>query len=92
MSGTPCAARQRQETAEFTAQYARRAGIEGTHAQAIRRCGLRRVRYFGLAKTHLQHLLTAVALDVVRFDAWWRGTPQAQTCCTPFAALRVVAA
>jgi transposase len=60
------AARQRQETAEVTAQYARRAGVEGTHAQGIRRCGLRRARYRGLAKTPLQHLLTAVALNVIR--------------------------
>jgi transposase len=35
------AARQQQETAEFKAQYAQRAGIEGTHVQGIRRCGLR---------------------------------------------------
>jgi transposase len=45
------AARQRQETAAFKAQYAQRAGIEGTHSQGIRRCGLRRARYLGLAKT-----------------------------------------
>jgi transposase len=60
------AARQRQETAEFKAQYARRAGVEGTHAQGIRRCGLRRSRDLGLAQTHLQHLRTAVALNMVR--------------------------
>jgi len=60
------AARQRQETAEFKAQYARRAGVEGTHAQGIRRCGLRQSRSLGLAKTHLQHLATAVALNVIR--------------------------
>ena len=50
--------KQRQETAAYKAQYARRAGMEGS-----RRCGLRRTRYMGLAKTHLQHLLTAVALN-----------------------------
>jgi transposase len=86
------AARQRQETAEFTAEYARRAGIEGTHAQGIRRCGLRRTRYSGLAKTHLQHLITAVALNVARLGAWWLGTPPAKTRRSPFAALRVAAA
>ena len=43
------AARQRQETAEFTAQYARRAGIEGTQSQAVRRCGVRQCRYIGHA-------------------------------------------
>jgi transposase len=82
------AARQRQETAEFTAQYAQRAGVEGTHSQGVRRCGLRQARYRGLAKTHLQHLLTAVALNVVRLGAWWLGTPPATTRVTPFAALR----
>jgi transposase len=86
------AARQRQETAEFQAQYAQRAGIEGTHSQGIRRCGLRQSRYMGLAKTHLQHLITAVALNVVRLGAWWLGTPHAKTRCSPFATLRTKAA
>jgi transposase len=86
------AARQRQETTEFKAQYAQRAGVEGTHAQAIRRCGLRRSRYVGLAKTHLQHMIIAVALNVVRLGEWWLGTPPAKTRCSPFAALRVRAA
>jgi transposase len=81
------AARQRQETAEFTAEYARRAGVEGTHAQAIRRCGLRRSRYFGLAKTHLQHVITATAINLVRLAAWLEGTPRAHARRSPFAAL-----
>jgi transposase len=86
------AARQRQETAAFTAHYAQRAGVEGTHAQAIRRCGLRRARYIGLTTTHLQHLLTAVALNVVRLAEWWLGTPLAKTRRSAFAALRMAAA
>jgi transposase len=80
-------ARQRQETAEFTAQYARRAGIEGTHTQAIRRCGLRQCRYIGHAKTHLQHVLTATALNLVRVAAWLEDTPRATTRRAAFAAL-----
>jgi transposase len=64
------ALRHRQYTAEFTAQYSARAGVEGTDAQGIRPCGLRRARYVGLAKTHLQHVITAVALNVVRVRAW----------------------
>jgi transposase len=86
------AARQRQETPEFKAQYAQRAGIEGTHSQGIRRCGLRRARYIGLAKTHLQHLITAVALNVIRLGEWWLGTSPAKTRCSPFATLRMTAA
>jgi transposase len=81
------AARQRQETAEFAAQYARRAGVEGTQSQAIRRCGLRRCRYIGHAKTQLQHALTATALNLVRVAAWLEGTTRAATRRAAFAAL-----
>jgi transposase len=81
------AARQRQETAEFTAQYAQRAGIEGTQSQAIRRCGLRQCRYVGHAKKHLQHVLTATALNLVRVAAWLEDTPRATTRRAAFAAL-----
>jgi transposase len=81
------AARQRQTTETFQHQYALRAGIEGTHAQAIRRCGLRRSRDLGLAKTHLQHLITATAINMVRVTAWLEETPLAKTRQSAFAAL-----
>jgi transposase len=67
------AARQRQETAEFKAQYALRAGVESSLSQGVRRVDLRRSRYLGLARTHLQQLLTATAMHVVRVIAWLRG-------------------
>ena len=38
------AARARQETAEFATVYAARAGVEGSHSQAVRRCGGRQCR------------------------------------------------
>ena len=82
------AARARQTTAEFRQQYAARAGIEGTHEQAIRRCGLRRSRYLGLAKTHLQHVITATAINLVRLGEWFAGTPTARTRRSRFAALQ----
>jgi transposase len=85
------AARQRQTTDEFQVQYAARAGIESTHEQAIRRCGLRRCRYLGLAKAHLQHLLTATAINLVRLSDWWAGTPVAPTRSSRFAALKPAA-
>jgi transposase len=85
------AARREQETEEFRSRYAARAGIEGTHEQAIRRCGLRRCRYIGEAKAHLQHLLTAAAIDLVRLSEWWAGTPLAGTRCSRFAALQPAA-
>src|SRR5215216_6912296 len=69
------AARQRQETAEFNVQYALRAGIESSLSQATRRFDLRRSRYIGLARTHLQQLLTVTAMNVVRVIAWLWGQP-----------------
>jgi transposase len=84
-------ARREQETEEFRSRYAARAGIEGTHEQAKRRCGLRRCRYIGEAKAHLQHLLTAAAINVVRLSEWWAGTPLARTRCSRFAALQPAA-
>jgi transposase len=85
------AARREQETEEFRGRYAARAGIEGTHEQANRRCGLRRCRYIGEAKAHLQHLLTAAAINVVRLSEWWAGTPLSRTRCSRFAALQPAA-
>jgi transposase len=84
-------ARQRQVTEEFQKNYAARAGIEGTHGQAIRRCGLRRCRHIGAAKAHLQHIITAVALNVVRIAEWHNDTPIATTRLSRFAALQVAA-
>jgi transposase len=69
------AARQRQETPEFKAQYALRAGVENSLSQGIRRFDLRRSRYLGLARTHLQQLLNATAMNVVRVIAWLWGEP-----------------
>jgi DDE family transposase len=81
------AARQHQTTEAFRHHYAARAGIESTHEQAIRRCGLRRNRDIGLGKTHLQHLITATAINLVRVAAWLEGTPWAKTRQSAFAAL-----
>jgi transposase len=84
------ATRREQGTEEFRSRHAARAGIEGTHEQAIRRCGLRQCRYIGEAKAHLQHLLTAVAINLVRLSDWWAGTPLSRTRCSRFAALQPV--
>jgi transposase len=81
------ARREREKTAEYAREYARRAGIEGTLSQGVRRCGMRRSRYVGLARTHLGHVLTAAALNVVRVAEWLAGTPRAQTRHSPFALL-----
>jgi transposase len=81
------AARQRQTTAAFRTHYARRAGIEGTLSQGVRAFGLRRSRYRGLAKTHLQQVATAAAMNVSRLAQWWNGLRPIGTRCSTFAAL-----
>ncbi|NUB14770.1 IS1182 family transposase [Azospirillum brasilense] len=80
--------RQREQTGAWQAPYGKRAGIEGCLSQAIRLTGLRRARYVGLAKTHLQHVATAAAINVVRLDEWFRTVPFAGTRPSRFAALR----
>ncbi|HEY5869733.1 MAG TPA: IS1182 family transposase [Candidatus Tectomicrobia bacterium] len=67
--------------------YKRRAGIEGTLSQGIRAFGLRRTRYWGLAKTHLQHVAIAAAINIDRIVAWLDERPRAQTRTSRFAAL-----
>ncbi|MET7565657.1 hypothetical protein ABZS95_36840 [Streptomyces sp. NPDC005479] len=37
---------------------------------ADRTCGLRRTRYRGLPKTHVQHVLTGLACNVTRITDW----------------------
>jgi transposase len=81
------AARARQQTDAFKRRYARRAGIEGTISQAVRAFGLRQARYSGHAKTQLQHILIAVALNMARLAAWFGGDTPARTRTSPFAAL-----
>jgi len=60
------AARQRQETEAFKEQYALRAGVESTISQGVRCFRLRRSRYMGLARTHLQQTIKAMAMNLVR--------------------------
>ncbi|NJO81395.1 MAG: IS1182 family transposase [Blastochloris sp.] len=68
--------RQAQETDAFKQRYAKRAGIEGTIAQGAGRFGLRRTPYRGLAKTHLHHILIAIAINLTRVVAWLDDSPR----------------
>lgn len=68
------AARAAGTTAGYQADYARRAGIEGTMHQAASH-GARRARYRGLDKTRLDHAFMAVALNLLRLHAYWNGNP-----------------
>jgi transposase len=81
------AARSRQHTELFKAQYARRAGIEGTISQGTHTGDLRRSRYIGLVKTRLMHLFLGAALNFMRVAAWLAETPRARTRQSAFAAL-----
>jgi transposase len=80
------AARHRQETPEFKAQYQKRAGVEGTISQGVRAFELRRARYVGLGKIKVQHLATAAAINLKRY-AGWLADIIAPRPLTPFAAL-----
>jgi transposase len=84
------AARQQQTTAAWKERYNQRAGIEGTLSQGIRVSGLRQARYMGEAKTRLQHVATAAALNLIRIDAWVEEKPRATTRCSRFATLAQV--
>ncbi|MDV2998178.1 MAG: IS1182 family transposase ISAcma46 [Chroococcidiopsis sp. SAG 2025] len=77
-----------QETSEFKQLYQQRAGVEGTLSQGVRRSALRQSRYVGLAKTHLQHILIATALNLIRWDAWLSGIPLARTRYSRFMELK----
>ncbi len=80
-------ARVRQKTEEFQKQYALRSGIEGTISKGIRAFEMRDCRYIGLAKTHLQHILTAAAINLGRVFAWLEEIPRAKTHSSHFSRL-----
>lgn len=79
--------RHEQHTLEWQLLYNKRAGIEGTHFQALRVCDLRQARYRGSQKMHLQHVLTATALNCLRVRAWLKGEKLAKTRVSHFARL-----
>ena len=80
-------ARHREHTDEFKERYAKRAGIEGTISQGTRSFVVRRSRYMGQAKTHLQHVLVVVAMNFARFVAWINGVPRSAARTSTFTAL-----
>lgn len=85
------AARHTQQTAEWKAEYDARAGIEGTLSQGIRTFELRKSRYVGQAKTHLQHVLIAAAINLERVNDHLSERRRAPTRTSRFAALRPAA-
>src|SRR5215218_7223843 len=85
------AARARMHDPAWKERYRRRAGVEGTLSQGVRAFGMRRSRYLGLAKTGLQQVCTAAAINVSRVVHWLNGQPRAKTRLTRFAALAAAA-
>jgi transposase len=84
-------ARLYQQTEAFRQDYAHRAGVEGTISQGVCAFGLRQARYLGLAKTHLQELGTATAINLCRWADWHQHKPRAKTRTSHLAALAHVA-
>jgi len=85
-------ARAAQTTQEWKQRYAIRAGVEGTIHQATTTTGIRRNRYLGLPKTHLAHVFTATAINLIRLDAWWTKTPPGRTPTSHFTTLSLTLA
>jgi transposase len=81
------AARQREQTEEFKDVYKKRAGVEGTISQAVGVLGMRRTRYRGIGKVHLQHLMTATAMNLMRVLDWLAGKERSSTRVSAFARL-----
>jgi hypothetical protein len=80
--------RAEQATPAWQERDAHRAGIEATIAQGTRRADLHQARSRGLAKTHLQHVLTALARNLVHLDAWLSGIPPGGTWASRLTRLR----
>jgi transposase len=83
--------RQQQQTPEWQERYKKRAGVEGTISQAVRRCGGRQSRYRGATKTHLQQVFIATAINLIRVNDWLMANPRATTRISHFAQLQEVA-
>ncbi|MER5914501.1 IS1182 family transposase [Streptomyces sp. NPDC001982] len=82
-------ARAQQQTKDWNTDYALRAGVEGTIRQAAAVTGIHQARYRGLAKVHLDHVCSAVALNLIRIDAWWNGHPLDRTRTSHLARLEL---
>lgn len=79
--------RQILSTEEGKKLYQKRAGVEGTLSQGVRIGSLRRSRYFGLQKTHLQEIALASGINILRTVNFLDGVPLAKTRVSRFAKL-----
>jgi Transposase DDE domain len=65
-----------QQDPAWHKRYAVRSGIEGTVNEFAHGHGMRRCRYHGQPKAHLQHVLTAIAVNIERLSALQPGENQ----------------
>jgi hypothetical protein len=65
--------RAEQSTDDWRRRYALRCGVESLISQASRLSNIHHTRYRGKPKTFLQHTLTAMAINLIRVDAWLTG-------------------
>ncbi|MDQ3834263.1 MAG: IS1182 family transposase [Actinomycetota bacterium] len=82
-------ARERQKSEAFAQAYKARAGVEGTLSEGVRCHGLRTCRYVGQKKAHLQQVLVAAAINLVRIGAWLDPKPVPKRPKSPFARLHL---
>ncbi|WP_328380786.1 transposase (plasmid) [Streptomyces sp. NBC_00440] len=60
--------RSEQQTLEWKTRYAVRSGVEGTINEFAHGYGMRRCCYRGQGKAHIQHVLTAIAVNIERLS------------------------
>ncbi|MGW1167139.1 IS1182 family transposase [Streptomyces sp. NPDC001153] len=71
--------RAEQQTPEWKTRYAVRSGVESTVNEFAHGHGMRRCRYRGQGKVHVQHVLTAIAVNIERLG----GLSPAEEAPTP---------
>ncbi len=57
-----------QQDPQWRRRYACRSGVEGTINQLVNGHQMRRCRYRGVAKAHVQHVFTAIAINIERLS------------------------
>ncbi|MGW1550850.1 IS1182 family transposase [Streptomyces sp. NPDC002346] len=57
-----------QQDPQWQRLYASRSGVEGTMNELVNGHRMRRCRYHGVAKAHVQHVLTAIAVNIERLS------------------------
>jgi hypothetical protein len=70
--------RTEQQTQEWLSRYSLRAAIEGTISEFVNGHGMRQCRYRSEDMVHVQHVLTAIAVNLERIDAHLPPSPARQ--------------